>query len=166
MERFWILNLVVQVVTSEINTLILITDGFNKHLCSYKICCKLQEYFIDYKRILTFLLTVHLSIFISVINHLQVWCCARGGLYRCDDFRGCVMQFWPPDDEHMCSKHVEARNKLTVKQKLCASSWLITEINIKKNCYSKFVKWKEFPICLKIKNDSTNKITTSCVKYT
>ena len=21
------------------------------------------------------------------------------------------MQFWPPDDEHMCSKHVEALNK-------------------------------------------------------
>jgi len=28
--------------------------------------------------------------------------------YRYDDTRGCVMQFWPPDDEHMCSKHVEA----------------------------------------------------------
>jgi len=28
--------------------------------------------------------------------------------YRCDDTRGCLMQFWPPDDEHMCSKHVEA----------------------------------------------------------
>jgi len=23
----------------------------------------------------------------------------------CDDTRGCVMQVWPPDDEHMCSKH-------------------------------------------------------------
>ena len=30
----------------------------------------------------------------------------------------------------MCSKHVEAWNKLIVKQKFCASSWLITEINI------------------------------------
>ena len=49
--------------------------------------------------------------------------------YRCDDTRGCVMQFWPPDDEHMWSKHVEAWNKLIVKQKLCASSWLNTEIN-------------------------------------
>jgi len=38
-------------------------------------------------------------------------------------------QFWPPDDEHMCSKHVEAWKKLIIKQKLCASSWLITEIN-------------------------------------
>jgi len=28
--------------------------------------------------------------------------------YRCDDTRGCVMQFLPPSDEHMCSKHVEA----------------------------------------------------------
>ena len=50
--------------------------------------------------------------------------------YRCDDTRGCVMQFLPPDDAHMCSKHVEVCNKLIVKQKFCASSWLITEINI------------------------------------
>ena len=50
--------------------------------------------------------------------------------YRCDDTRGCVMQFWAPYDEHMCSKHVEAWNKLIVKQKYCESSWLITEINI------------------------------------
>ena len=28
--------------------------------------------------------------------------------YRCDDTRGCIVQFCPPDDEHMCSKHVEA----------------------------------------------------------
>jgi len=27
------------------------------------------------------------------------------------------MQYGPPDDEHMCSKHVAARNKLIVKQK-------------------------------------------------
>jgi len=40
------------------------------------------------------------------------------------------MQFCPPDDEHMCSKHVEAGNKLIVKQKVCASSWLIAEMNI------------------------------------
>jgi len=51
--------------------------------------------------------------------------------YRCDDTRGCVMQFWTSDDEHMCSKHVEAWNKLIVKQKCCASSWLIPEINVK-----------------------------------
>jgi len=49
--------------------------------------------------------------------------------YRFDDTRGCVMQFWSPDDQHMCSKHVEAWNKLIVKQKFCASSWLITEIS-------------------------------------
>jgi disulfide oxidoreductase YuzD len=48
--------------------------------------------------------------------------------YRCDDARGCVMQFWPPDDEHMCSKHVEAWNKRIVKRKFCESSWLITDI--------------------------------------
>jgi len=32
--------------------------------------------------------------------------------------------------QHMCLKHVEAWNKLIVKQKFCASSWLITEISI------------------------------------
>ena len=48
--------------------------------------------------------------------------------YRYDDTRGCVMKFWLPDDEHMCSKHVEEWNKLILKQKFCESSWLITEI--------------------------------------
>ena len=36
---------------------------------------------------------------------------------------GCIVQFWPPDDEHMYSKHVEAWNKLIIK--FSASSWLI-----------------------------------------
>ena len=63
--------------------------------------------------------------------------CAR----QCDDTRGCVMQFWPPDDEHMCSKLVEAWNKLTVKQKFRASSWLITEINIPRCTVSKTSKF-------------------------
>ena len=52
-------------------------------------------------------------------------------MFQCDDTRGGLMQFWPPDDEHMCSKHVEAWNKFIVKQKFCVSSWLITE---KKKC--------------------------------
>ena len=29
-------------------------------------------------------------------------------MYRCDDTRDCIIQFCPPDDEHTCSKHVEA----------------------------------------------------------
>ena len=28
--------------------------------------------------------------------------------YRCDDTRGFIVQFWLPDDKHVCSKHVEA----------------------------------------------------------
>jgi len=35
----------------------------------------------------------------------------------------CMIQFCPPDDEHMCLKHVEASNKLI--KKFSASSWLI-----------------------------------------
>ena len=37
--------------------------------------------------------------------------------------RGITVQFWPPDNDHMCSKHVEAWNKLIIK--FSASSWLI-----------------------------------------
>ena len=43
--------------------------------------------------------------------------------YMCDDTRDCNIQFCPPDDEHMCSKHVEAWNKLIIK--FSASGWLI-----------------------------------------
>jgi len=68
------------------------------------------------------LLTVHLSILSQLVHETAT--------YRCDDTRGCVMQFWPPDDEYMCSKYVVAWNELIVKQKLCASSWLNNEINI------------------------------------
>jgi len=35
---------------------------------------------------------------------------------ECNNTRCCIIQFWPPDDEHMCSKHVEAYNKLIIKQ--------------------------------------------------
>ena len=43
--------------------------------------------------------------------------------YRCDDTRDCIIQFCPPNDQHMCSKHVEAYNKLIIK--FSASSWLV-----------------------------------------
>ena len=43
--------------------------------------------------------------------------------YRCDDTRDCIVQFCPPDDEHVCSKHVEAWNKRIIK--FSASSCLI-----------------------------------------
>jgi len=67
------------------------------------------------------LFTVHLSRFISVINQLD----AQNVCFTISLFHA------PTCFEHMCSKHVEAWNKLTVKQKFCASSWLITEISIK-----------------------------------
>ena len=64
--------------------------------------------------------------------------------YMCDDTRGCVMQFLPPDDEHMCSKHVEAWNKLIFKTKFCASSRLITEIKTLHVSDSSSVHHQEF----------------------
>ena len=32
----------------------------------------------------------------------------RTATYRCDDTRDCIVQVWPPDDQHLFSKHVEA----------------------------------------------------------
>jgi len=32
--------------------------------------------------------------------------------------RGCVIQFWRPDDKHMCSKHVEAWNKKLIAKQI------------------------------------------------
>jgi len=61
--------------------------------------------------------------------------------YRCDDSRGCVMQFWAPDDEHMFSKHVQVWNKVIIKQKFCTSSWFITEIYILSCTVSKTSKF-------------------------
>jgi len=63
--------------------------------------------------------------------------------YSCDETRGCVMQLWPPDDEYMFSKHVETWNELIVKQTFCASSSLITEINILRWKVSKMSKKKK-----------------------
>jgi hypothetical protein len=40
-----------------------------------------------------------------------------------------------------CSKHVEAWNKLTVKQKLCAWSWLIIKINMIYDVAQHVVSW-------------------------
>ena len=49
---------------------------------------------------------------VLIIMRSKLYYTASGIItYRCDDTRGCVIQFWPPDDEHMCSKHVEAWNK-------------------------------------------------------
>jgi len=80
--------------------------------------------------------------------HVSSTCLWYHHTYRFDDTRGCVMQFWPPDEEHMCSKHVEAWHKLIVKQKFWASSWLITEINILRCTVSKTSKLQEhFDLC-------------------
>jgi len=67
--------------------------------------------------------------------------------YKCYDTRGCVIQFWPSDDEHMCSKHVEAWNKNLLWNKFCASSWLNTEINILRCTVSKTSKKNMYIVC-------------------
>jgi len=70
--------------------------------------------------------------FVSVINQLDAqYFCFTISLFHAST---CF--------EHMCPKHVEAWNKLIVKQKFCASSWLITEINIMRCTVSKTSKYK------------------------
>ena len=86
--------------------------------------------------------------------------------YRCDDTRGCVIQLWPPDDEPICSKHVETWNKLIAKQKCCASSWLITEINILRCTVSKTSKFiyicsKNFALIIAYSHTSSSSVIVS-----
>ena len=51
------------------------------------------------------LVSSHVQGAVSCTDCVQI---AHGtATYRCDDTRDCVKQFCPPDDEHMCSKHVE-----------------------------------------------------------
>ena len=89
--------------------------------------------------------------------------------YRCDDTRGCIIQFWPPDDEHMCSKYAEAWNKLIVKQKFCASSWLITEINILRCTVSKtsqkLTDWAGTPVALHLLSVYSRSMSSSLIIF-
>jgi len=48
--------------------------------------------------------------------YIYIYLVHETATYRCDDTRGCIVQFWPLDDKHMCSKHLKAWNKLIVKQ--------------------------------------------------
>ena len=113
-----------------------ITDNSNAHLCTLWTTLASNITIVTVFRVyLTFCrpcISVYLSQYItnSPIGGRLVH---ETTTYRRDDTRGCVMHFWPPDDEHMCSKHVEAWNKLIVKQKFCASSWLITEMHGQQN---------------------------------
>jgi len=49
-----------------------------------------------------------------------------------------------PDDEHMVLETCRALNKLIVKQKFCASSWLITEIKLPYSFALKFFSGIKF----------------------
>jgi len=60
---------------------------------------------------------------ISPVHRLREDSVHGTATYRCDDTRDCIIQFCPPDDKQMCSKHVEAWNKLIIK--FSASHWLI-----------------------------------------
>ena len=73
-------------------------------------------------------------------HHQDVKIALHSVSYRCDDNRGCVMQFWPPDDEQMCSKHVEAWNKTYCETNFVHQVGLNTEINILRCTVSKTSK--------------------------
>ena len=71
---------------------------------------------------------------------------------------------WPhPDDEHMCSKHVEAWNKLIIK--FSASSWLILRYMVDKSAYWRNINAKSTPCSRVILEkltvvDSVNEVLT------
>ena len=47
---------------------------------------------------------------------------------ECDDTRCCIIQFWPPDDEHMMLETCRGIKWTSYKRRFCALSWLITKI--------------------------------------
>jgi len=78
-----------------------------------------------------YLMPLHVS---STCAHHQVVIGGRlvhqTATYRYDDTRGCVMQFWPPDDEHMVFETCRGMKWNLLWNEFCASSWLNTEINV------------------------------------
>jgi len=59
--------------------------------------------------------------------------------YRFDDTRWCIIQFWTPDDEeHMCSKHVEAWNKTYCKTNILCIK-LVNYWEKKFTCFGQFL---------------------------
>ena len=76
----------------------------------------------------------HAEFFISVINQVD----AQNFCFTISLFHASTCFF------HMCSKHVEAWNKLIVKQNFCASTWLITETNTPRCTVKKTLKNVEF----------------------
>jgi hypothetical protein len=96
-----------------------------------------------------------LHFFISVINQLDVQnFCFTISLFHAST---CF--------EHMCSKHVEAWDKLIVKQKFCTSSWLIAEINILRCTVSKPSKVSLHCQCIYVSYYSHKKTTAIYVSY-
>ena len=70
------------------------------------------------------LLTVHLCIILSQRVH-------RPATYRCDDTRCCLIQFWPPDDDHIVLETCRGIQQTYYKTRVCTLSWLITTISRK-----------------------------------
>ena len=68
--------------------------------------------------------------------------------YRCDDTRGCVMQFWPPDDGHMVLETCRGMKWNLSWNKFCASSWLNTEINILNIILVFPLSWSSSFVCI------------------
>jgi len=50
---------------------------------------------------------------ITPVGGLRVY---QTATYRCDDTRCCIIQFWPPDDDHIVLKHEQVYNKLIIQQ--------------------------------------------------
>ena len=82
--------------------------------------------------------------------------------YRCDDTRCCIIQFWPPDDENICSKHVEAWNKTYCETKMLCIKLV--------NYWDKYTEMqhgqqnvKKLNLCFLVWSDLHHKVHT-CVK--
>jgi len=81
------------------------------------------------------------AIFILVINQLDAQnFCFTISLFPAATCFEHVLIIRRSKLHYMCSKHVEAWNKLIVKQKFCASSWLYTEMHGQQNIKKKILE--------------------------
>jgi len=104
--------------------------------------------------------------------------------YRCDDTRGCVMQFWPPDDEHMVlescrgmkwtycetkilciklvrywEKYTEMHGQQKIKIWVCVSMCLLRVMSFLQHYPFQFLKYQK----LRLQNISYFHTTVSCI---
>ena len=74
----------------------------HKNLCSYTSWCKQGELFLYFADRASQYIYLNINQ-LDALNIVLSQSVHGTATNRCDDTRGCIVQFWPPDDEHFCA---------------------------------------------------------------